>query len=46
MFAEISCCMLKVWSNKTEPKQLTNRLSITDDVVLLSKVMLNPKEVV
>ena len=28
MFAEIAVCMLKVGSNKTQPKKLTNRLSI------------------
>ena len=28
MFAKISCCMLKIWSNKAKPKKLTNRLSI------------------
>ena len=28
MFVEVSCCMLKIWSNKAKPKKLTNRLSI------------------
>ena len=27
MLAEVSCCMLKIWSNKAKPKKLTNRLS-------------------
>ena len=28
MFAEISGCMLKIWSNKAKPKKLTQRLSV------------------
>ena len=46
MFVEIASCMLKIRTNKVHPKKIDPHIGGIDGVVIVSKEVLNPEEVV